>query len=276
MRTRNSAVAGRFYPENKAELEEMFARFEQREKNRVKIELSKNGIIGGIIPHAGYVYSGWQAYHFFEIIKNAECKFDTVFIICPNHTGLGSEIALDENEAWKTPLGSVEIDKDFNDMLPFSRSEKSHRYEHSAEVLLPFLQKYMPDGFKIVPICILQQNLKNAKLVATSIYEANLKLKKKILICASSDFSHFLSAEAGRQLDDLVVEPILNFNSEMVMQTVQRHQITVCGYAPIMCLIEYAKLVSDEPKIKILKRGHSGEVYESHEVVNYISFLVYE
>ena len=148
-------------------------------------------------------------------------------------------------------------------------------HEHSAEVILPFLQYHLSYDFKIVPICMLMQTYENAANLATSIYEANKKLNKEILLIASTDFSHFLSPDEGRKKDELAVQEILRFRSKELDKTVVKNDITMCGYGPVMTLLEYAKLVAKNPKIDILSRGNSGKISPSNEVVDYISMLVY-
>ncbi len=50
----------------------------------------------------------------------------------------------------------------------------------------------------------------------------------------------------------------------------------MCGYGPIMTLMEYAGGSNSDYKVEILARGHSGEVVPSHEVVDYISMILYQ
>ncbi|MCK4661781.1 MAG: AmmeMemoRadiSam system protein B [Bacteroidales bacterium] len=276
MKTRKPAVAGKFYPGTKKEIINLLDTIYQKEKSFINTGLSEFNIIGGIVPHAGYMFSAYQAIHFFEIIKNSSSKFETIFIINPNHTGYGNKLALDENDFWETPFGNVEIDREFMNELNLPVSADAHMYEHSGEVMLPMLQNYLDYEFKIVPISISRQTVENAKLIANSIFNANKKLNKKILIIASSDFSHYVEPKAGKKLDDYVVEEILKFNSENIYKHIINKRISVCGYGPIMTLIEYSKLLEKNIETKILKRGHSGEVMPSNEVVDYISFLFYE
>ena len=276
MSTRKPSVADKFYPGSKRELESMFTNLLNNEKGKIKSDLSEKTIIGAVVPHAGYIYSGYEATHFFEILKKSHIVYDCVFIINPNHTGYGSSISLDENEFWETPLGRIEIDKDFAELLDFDKSEKAHKFEHSGEVILPFLQHYLEYNFKILPLCILSQTFENAKIIAQKIYNTNQELKKKILIIASSDFSHFVEPEEGIKLDDMALKGIMEFNSEDVYKTIIQNNISVCGYGPIMVLLEYSKLVTDSPNIDILSRGNSGKNMPSNEVVDYISILVYQ
>ncbi|MCD4719997.1 MAG: AmmeMemoRadiSam system protein B [Desulfobacula sp.] len=276
MKTRKATVAGRFYLGTKDELSIQLSQILRKEDESINRDLAQKQIIGAVVPHAGYMFSAYQAIHFFELLKASDEQFDTFFIVNPNHTGYGAEIALDENDFWETPLGKTEIDKDFYDFLDFSESASAHKFEHSGEVMLPLLQYSIEYDFKIVPITLSKQNPENARFIASEIFKANKFLNKKICLIASSDFSHFVHPDEGKRLDKFVIDEILNLNSDGVYKEVRDKDISVCGYGPIMTLIEYSKMVSDDPQTKILKIGHSGEVIPSDEVVDYVSILFYE
>lgn len=275
-KVRKAAMAGKFYPARKDELISLIKRIEFKEKENINLALAEKNIIGGIVPHAGYVFSAYQAVHFFKILAQSKQKYDTVFIINPNHTGLGDWISLEENTHWETPFGKTEIDEDFTFELEFPRNYSAHKHEHSGEVMLPLLQYYLKYDFKIFPITFGEQNYQNAKLLAEKIFKANIKLKKRILIIASSDFSHFESVKEGFRKDQLVVDNIMAFKVSEVERVISENDISVCGYAPIMTILEYSKLGAENPQIEMLARGHSGLVNESPEVVDYISFLLYK
>lgn len=276
MKIRKAYVAGKFYPSDKKELKKLISKIRNTEIDLIKFNLAKNKIIGGIVPHAGYIYSAYQAVHFFEILKASEQKFDTFIIINPNHTGYGKEISLDINDAWETPLGITEIDTKLNESLNLIKSEEAHKYEHSGEVILPFLQYFIEYDFKILPITISVQSYYNAQLIAARLRMAALKLKKKICITASTDFSHYVKPEEGKQKDEKAIKQILNLNPEKLIKTVIESQISMCGYGPVASLLEYANLISETSKAELLKYGNSGEAYPSSEVVDYASFLIYE
>ncbi len=276
MKIRQATVSGKFYPSNPEEIKEQLNEILQKENSSINYDLAAKGLIGGVAPHAGYMFSAFHAMHLFKIIQESQITYDTFILIHPNHTGMGSAISLDENEAWETPLGHVKIDMDFYDELFFPLSSAAHIREHSGEVMLPFLQYLLDYDFQIVPVCMAQQTTANAKNIAKSIYQINNNLNKNILMIASSDFSHYVSPGYGKQMDDLVLEQIKKMNSNEIEKVVKENNISVCGYGPIMTLIEYAKLVSDTPKMEILRRGHSGEAMPgSSEVVDYVSMLFY-
>ncbi len=276
MKTRQPAVAGRFYPSSRSKIDLQLSQILKKERRFINYDLSEFPIIGAVVPHAGYMFSAYQAIHFFEILKSSSQQFDTFVIINPNHTGYGPEVALEENDFWETPYGKVEVDKVFHGFLPFEEAAEAHQYEHSGEVILPLLQFSLDYSFKILPVTMLKQNPQNAMQIASGLIEAGKHLNKKICIIASSDFSHFVDPEEGKKLDELVVKEILNLNAEGVFKEVHDKHISVCGYGPIMTLIEYARLKIKQPKTNVLKTGHSGEVMESKEVVDYISILFHQ
>lgn len=276
MKIRRPAVAGRFYPGAEKEIRRQLSLILQKERAFIDVTLAEKKLLGAVVPHAGYMFSAYQAIHFFELLKNSKQQFETFIIVNPNHTGYGPEIALDDNDAWESPLGKVEIDKEFYNLLDYPKSSEAHKFEHSGEVMLPLLQYFIDYPFKIVPITMSRQNSQNARELAKFVVQANKILNKKVCLIASSDFSHFVEPEEGKKMDKYVINEILNLNSDGVYKEVREKNISVCGYGPIMTLIEYSKLISDSPKSKILKIGHSGEVIPSNEVVDYVSILIYE
>ncbi|NOX48707.1 MAG: AmmeMemoRadiSam system protein B [Chlorobi bacterium] len=273
MKTRKPAVAGKFYPRIKTGIEKLLDEILYKEKNDIQYSLSENNIIGGIVPHAGYMFSAYQAVHFYEILRNSNQQFDTFIIINPNHTGHGEYISIDSNDIWETPLGNVNIDDDFRSLAQFPISPDAQKLEHSAEVQLPMLQYFLDYEFQILPITMSVQNIGNAKLIANTIYKVNQQLRKNICLIASSDFSHFVEPNEGRRLDRFVIDEILKLNSRGVQKEVEEKNISVCGYGPIMTLMEYSKQISNTPKVKVLKMGNSGEVVPSNEVVDYVGLI---
>jgi len=275
MKTRQPSVAGSFYPGSALAVNELLEKLYNSEEKKIDTSLAARSIIGGVVPHAGYIYSGYEAVHFFEIIKQSGNQYDTIVIVNPNHSGLGAYAEADSSDYWETPLGKLGLDSEFIEAMNLPVSDLAQRREHSAEVMLPFLQRWLDYDFKIVPVCILRQNPETAREVAGKIHSVQQQSGKKILILASSDFSHFVEPRYGEEQDDLVLEEIKNLDSDRLYINVLENNISVCGYGPIMTLIEYAKLVSDQPKSTILARGNSGKTSPSSSVVDYISILFY-
>lgn len=77
-------------------------------------------------------------------------------------------------------------------------------------------------------------------------------------------------------MDQLILNNIMSRNAPEVEKTVKKNHLSVCGFGPVMTLMEYAHSRSDDYQIEVLARGHSGEVSASPEVVDYISIIFYK
>ena len=268
---RRPAVAGMFYPSDKNQLKKQIEDILKIEISKIKTELVSTDIIGGVVPHAGYIYSGYEASHFFEIVRQSKKSFSTVIILNPDHHGFSPSYATTPHSEWETPLGKLTIDNELAEYFP--KSEKAHRDEHSAEVMLPFIQTFFGDKVNVLPISIGYPVPEVAEELAKKIQKAVEETKREILVIASSDFSHYVTPQEGEKLDNLALAKILSLDSHGLFQTIRHNGITICGYGPIMTLIEYSKLVTEKPIAKIAARGNSGKNSDSTTVVDYITIL---
>ncbi|MEN8201324.1 MAG: AmmeMemoRadiSam system protein B [Bacteroidota bacterium] len=276
MRTRSAIVEGRFYPSSKNRIFGQIREIEQEDRFRYTGTEPKR-IFGAVLPHAGHIYSGYQTVPFFQLLRKLEIYPDTFVIIHPNHNGIGSRLAIDDSDVWSNAIGDVSLDRDLAEIMKLPYDRLAHSREHSAEVIIPFLQYFMPaHSFSIVPVCMMDQDFESASLVAARIGMAVKQTKRNIMVIASCDFSHFLSPEEGASCDQLVLDRIQARDAAGIERIVKQKHISVCGYGPIMSLMEYAGSISPEYEIQILARGHSGEVIPSREVVNYISMIMYQ
>ena len=226
--------------------------------------------MGLICPHAGYMYSGpVAASAYFELAQDG--KPDTVVILGPNHTGYGSALSIMTEGIWQTPLGNVEIDTEIAKAIMQETSiididEMAHRYEHSIEVQLPFLQFLYGNDFKLVPICFLMQDYESAVEVGRALEEA-LDTTNTVVI-ASSDMTHYEPAKKAAEKDHAALQAVIDMDAKRFYETVEALNITACGYAPITALITYANGVC--AKAELLNYHNSGDVSGDHtSVVGY-------
>jgi hypothetical protein len=271
---RNPSVAGQFYPSNpdglKRQIKECFLHKVGPGKLREAKEKERD-IIGAVVPHAGYIYSGYEAAHvYFELAKQK--KPETIVILGPNHSGYGSAVAVSK-ESWRTPIGDVEIDEEIADFLwknckIVDQDESAHKFEHSIEVQLPFLQ-YIYKDFKFVPLCMSLQDLETSEEVASCL----AKVKKDILILTSSDFTHYESQEQAELKDKKAIEHVLKLDAKRFIQTVYDSNISICGYGPIAtCIIAAKKLGATRGEM--LKYATSGDITRDYsQVVAYAGIV---
>lgn len=269
---RYPAVAGQFYAGSEISLRRQIEECFLHELGPGQIpELNPGGerrIRGIISPHAGYMFSGPVAAHGFAAL--AEDGFPEVFIILgPNHHGLGSGVAITTHD-FETPLGIMENDKELASKLRHGIIDDTilaHRHEHSIEVQLPFIQYFAADK-KFVPISMLMQDYKSAMEVGRIIRQAIGD--RDAVIIASTDFSHYIAPEKARELDNLAIRQILDLNPKGLYDTVRKNRITMCGFGPVMAMLEAVR----GSEAELLKYASSGDVRPMAEVVGYASVVV--
>ena len=284
-------AAGQFYEANSKELIERIRwcflnEFGPRSMSDKKFKK----YFAAIVPHAGYLYSGPCAAHAYKEIGELK-DVDTFVIIGTNHTGLGPSVSVFPEGKWITPLGEVEVDYELSSEI-ITTSEfaefdtQAHIHEHSVEVQLPFLQFLFKD-FKIVPIVFRGDDiLEEARDLANSIEKAASKLGKKIFVIASSDFTHygkyygyipfFGSNEEIKkkiyELDKKAIDEILGLHEMKFLRYVNQTGATICGFAPIIATIFYAKKHTKEGNL--LKYYCSGDISGDYEnCVGYASII---
>ena len=275
MKSRSAAVEGRFYPSTQSRIFDQIMDIEQSGRYP-EPDLSPDKVFGAVLPHAGHLYSGYQTIPFFQLLRRHRLFPETFVIVHPNHSGVGLPLSIDESESWSNSIGEVPVDLKLAKAMKLPFDKRAHAREHSAEVIIPFIQYFLADHpFSIVPVCMMDQTYKNALYVAERIIKASVKTGRKIMLIASCDFSHFLPPAEGMKMDQLILDQILMQNAQGVERAVIEHRISACGYGPIMTLMEYAGTLNPEYRIEVLARGHSGEVSASPEVVDYISLIAY-
>jgi AmmeMemoRadiSam system protein B len=244
---RRPTQAGAFYEGNaealKTQIENCFLQ-EFGPKKRPKV--NKNGpreIIGLVCPHAGYMFSGAVAANaYYELASDG--KPDTVVILGPNHTGYGSALAVMNEGFWRTPLGDVEVDGETaNQIVRETRivdvDEVAHRFEHSVEVQLPFLQYLYGSDFKFVPMCFQMQDLPSAVEVGKALVKA--LASKNAVIIASSDMTHYEPQGNAAAKDMAALKAVEAMNEKLFFSIIETQNVTACGYGPIAALITAAK-----------------------------------
>jgi len=265
MRVREPAVAGTFYPKEREELKKLMDLLcgpELEEKVRPKAVL---------VPHAGYIYSGKTAC---EVYKRIEIP-QKVVLLGPNHTGLGEPISVYSGDAWESPYGIVEIDKELREKIlkyPYaSPDEYAHLYEHSLEVQLPFLQRYAKGEFKILPIVIAFTEYDVARNFGRFLGEV---LKgEDALIVISSDMSHYISAEEARKKDGILISAMERLNTEELYFKAVQYNITMCGVVPAVVGIEAAKVLGATRGI-VVDYSNSGDTTGDYsQVVAYLGMI---
>lgn len=280
MEIRYPAVAGAFYPGSSSELKRSIEKFLSQAKGERK------SVIAAVVPHAGYSYCGKTAA---SVYKTIDVKFDTAVILGPNHYGSG--MVSTASGIWQTPLGNAKTDESFVKELTkdsiIVEDARAHLREHSIEVQLPWLQ-YLFEDFQFVPISINPNffDVKTCREVGEKIAEAAKSLKRKILVIASSDFTHHGSmygyapfkgnaSQVLKKIKETDLE-IAGYISKLMPERLIEscEDKTVCGYGAIASAIWAAKALGAK-KGEVLDYSTSYEVSrDTSAIVGYCGIIL--
>jgi AmmeMemoRadiSam system protein B len=271
------AVAGQFYPGEREELSQMIDEFLEN----AQIPKIEGEIFGILVPHAGYIFSGPVAAHCYKAIEGK--NFDTVVLIGDSHYEYFDGVSIWDRGEWETPLGRVKVDEELaKEILNFSKrflvKDSAHLFEHSLEVQIPFLQKVLKN-FKILPLIFGSED-KDWEELARAILKSIEK--KKILVVASSDLSHYPPYEVAQEADKITIEGILSSDPEKFKEKIETLKklfpdvdTFACAQDTIKTILEISKNLKG--KAKLLRYQNSGDtIYgEKSQVVGYcaIAFI---
>jgi AmmeMemoRadiSam system protein B len=265
VKTRLPAVAGSFYADNEGELrtqihECFLHRLGPRTVPSVPGETNES-LLGLVVPHAGYEYSGPVAAHSYYRLALSGPR-QSVIILGPNHSGYGSGVSINNSGEWSTPLGEVRVDDEMANRIVRTSGlidveDDSHRSEHSIEVQLPFLQFIYPCRFRFVPICMMLQDPETSKDVGEAVAEA--VQGKRAIVLASSDWTHYEPQEKAVAKDKLALQAVVDMEPALFQSTIEEERVSACGFGPVTALIHAAKILSGN-KATLLSYQTSGDV----------------
>ncbi len=271
---RSPVVAGAFYPGDPSVLARDVDRFlDQAEPPEVEGE-----IVGIVSPHAGYVYSGGVAAHAYAALRGR--AFDTVVVVAPSHRVAFRGASVFGGDGYATPLGTVAVDREIADEIrsasgSFVYEPRAHEAEHSLEVQVPFLQRALGE-FEIVPIVMGDQGAANAKVLAAAIADAvkRHETRKRVLLVASTDLSHYHDEGTAKRLDARVLEAVDAFDPEGLLEALARGECEACGGGPTATVLMASREL-DAEEARVVGYGTSGDTSgDRSQVVGYMAAVV--
>ena len=191
MTTREAVVAGRCYEASQSGCREQIE--QMLPGGRVELELPER-IVAGIVPHAGWVFSGALAGLFFAAVKQQTEAVDSFVIFGAVHSRTSAAAMLFDAGQWETPLGEVVIDEELGGEILQSAGEliradcSSHNFEHSIEVQVPIIQYLFPQA-KIVPMMVVPFD--GAHEVGRVVGQVVGRSGKKVICVGSTDLTHY-------------------------------------------------------------------------------------
>lgn len=252
---RSPCVAGSFYPGEPGSCVELLRRCLAGDEPR---EGLPDPIVAGIVPHAGWVFSGPTAGLVFRAILSGE-GIDTFILFGAVHRPWGiPDPAIDARGLWSTPLGDVAIDEELAGTLLGELGDqimdyaRAHNDEHSLEVQIPFIQHMFPSS-KIVPIAV-PPGPDSHTLGARVARIVKDRAGGRVVALGSSDLTHYgehygftprgLGSEALRwakeENDASILDLALAMKAEDIVQDAEQ-RMNACGPGAMAAAVGYAR-----------------------------------
>ena len=240
---RRTAFAGSWYPSSAAECEKEIDGFLAEGK---KMNLPAGKRVGGIVPHAGWFFSGSIACNVISCLKSDDPP--DVFVVFGMHLHADSPCMMMAEGAWETPFGEICVDEQLSGELTkqFSftlESPDSFTQDNTIELQLPFI-KYFFNEVKIVAMGV--PPAKGSLEIGRAVVDIAKRLDLRIKVIGSTDLTHygrnygFVSEGTGPQAVDWVrnqndrriIDMMLDMDAEKVInEALASHNACCAGAA---------------------------------------------
>jgi AmmeMemoRadiSam system protein B len=256
---RPSPIAGMWYEGNPKAL----ALAVDQYLDRAELPELSGEIVGLIAPHAGHRYSGGVAGYAFATVRGR--NYDLVAVLSPMHQAYYEPVLTTAHAAYATPLGEVPVDQQavadldagLRERLNEGLTRVAFDQEHSLEIELPFLQRALAPGFKLLPVMVRAQSPKVARQLGEVL--AVLLRDRNALIVASTDLSHFYPQEQANAFDDEMLRRVEAFSPQEVFEAEVEEKGYACGLGALAAALWAGKDLGAD-SVKILRHATSGDV----------------
>ncbi len=261
MKIREAAVAGQFYPASPEEIRRMFGYFnEMLEKSIRDPKLLETKTRAVIVPHAGYIFSGFTANVAHRLLGNSGVK--RVVVIGPSHRVYLTGTSVSEYDLYETPLGDLPVDRSFATELiqkfGLSFIPDAH-HEHSTEVQMPFIKAYLPDA-RVVELVYGDEDPKNlAPVIEWALGDPETG------VVISTDLSHYYDIEKAKALDAICLDAVSKLDPSELHRGCE-----ACGKIGVEAMLIAARNLGLEPLILDYRTSADASGDES-QVVGYMS-----
>lgn len=264
---RNPVVSGQFYPDTAQAINAYIASCTVPQTHKIAAG-------GVIVPHAGHVYS-WNVA---AAALNKIVPRPTVVALGNNHTGSGKPYALWPQGSWNTPLGPVPINTELAQRIldngrTITSDIQAHVREHSLEVVVPLMQ-YFFKQFDFVPIACSATGIEDYYSAAEQLFSSVRQCRQDVLFLASSDLTHYETDAAARKKDRSLIEYILRFDVEGMLEKSRLDSISLCGAAPVAIALLCCKKLGCT-KAQVQRYQTSGDAFGDYSsVVGYAGITI--
>ncbi len=248
MKVRIAMYAASWYPDRASVCEKEIKQFLKGSDFQ---KISLNNIIGGIVPHAGWYFSGAIACN---VIRRLYAKSaPDVIVMLGMHLHSDSPVYMIADDVWETPFGNVEIEKELAGELAKKLSFHIEPLDHfiqdnTIELQLPFIKYFFPNA-KIIPIGVPPS--KRSFEIGSALCEISMSLDQTVTVIGSTDLTHygsnygFTPKGTGRAAvdwvknknDRRVIDAMLAMDADLVISEAKKHQNACCAGAAATAIL---------------------------------------
>lgn len=209
MEKKRAVFAGTWYPGTSDECEAAILQYLGEGRGRLQ-----GDFVGGIVPHAGWHFSGSIAARVIASLVPGEERLDAIdtILLFGAHMHRQSEPFIMTHGMIETPFGDMEVDKALTEAIAAGvgirkRSPEKFPDENTFELQYPFIRYFFPRA-KIVVAGVAPNGL--AAIIGNMAVVEAKKLSRHIRIIGSTDMTHygpdfgFSPAGTGQQAVDWV------------------------------------------------------------------------
>lgn len=259
LHVRPSPLAGRWYDADP----EVLARSVDAYLDDAQLPALAGEVIAVIAPHAGHVYSGPVAGYAFAALRGRSPNL--VAVVGPMHQPYVEPLITTAHDAYSTPLGNIPVDKDalhkldmiLKSELGFGLSPVQRDPEHSLEIELPFLQRALPAGWKILPVMDRAREPHVSKALGKAL--AQVLSDKNFVMVASTDLSHFYNQQTALTYDRAMLHAIESFDPEEAFDLERAGRGFACGLGAFTAVLWAARELGAD-QVQVLRHATSGNV----------------
>jgi MEMO1 family protein len=271
---RPSPLAGTWYEGNPSALSQAVDQY----LDRAELPELPGQVVAVIAPHAGHIYSGPVAGYAFASVRGSSP--DLVVVLSPMHRAYYEPLLTTAHSAYSTPLGQIPVDEAavagldarLQETLGYGLTRVAYDQEHSLEIELPFLQRALSAGFKLLPVMVRAQSPKICQQLGMLLAES-LRGRNALLV-ASTDLSHFYTQKQALSYDTEMLRRIESFSPEDVFCAEEQKQGFACGLGALTSVLYAAKELGAD-SVKVLRHATSGDVTGDYSsVVGYGAAVV--
>ncbi|NNL77464.1 MAG: AmmeMemoRadiSam system protein B [Desulfobacterales bacterium] len=256
-KARKPSFAGSWYPSSASECEREINAFLKEGK---KIDLPDKNLVGGIVPHAGWYFSGSIACNVIQCLGGEDAP--DVIVVFGMHLHPDSPCYMMAEGAWQTPFGEIPVEEalaaELATQFAFTlETADSFTQDNTVELQLPFIKYFFNDA-KIVALGVPPR--KSSLEIGRSVVEISKQLGLQVKVIGSTDLTHygrnygFVSKGSGKQAvewvrnenDRRVIDAMLALEPANVIAEAQVNQNACCAGAAAATIEAVKHLGADQ------------------------------